>query len=365
MPKPSRSIDSASVWQSINEDVMLPRYQIDKTYDWNYTHSPDVVTGLDIPQVKGEWTFCGKRLDSPLGIAAGPLLNGRWVRYYASLGFDLVTYKTVRSRARECYPLPNLQPVLTGPVNGTETNVPTASEMLGSWAVSFGMPSREPDVWRKDVEETREQLPKGKLLNVSVVGTDQPGFTLEDLAADYALCAKWAVESGADTVEANLSCPNVSTCDGQLYQQPEAAGLVAAIIREQIGDTPLIIKVGHTTEPAAVEALLKALSPAVNACAMTNSVAVRVRNPESGEELFDGEKRGICGSACRDASLLQTQLFVDAVKRLNLAVEIVGVGGIETAQHVNDYLNQGASIVQLATAAMVDPEVGVNIRRSL
>lgn len=344
---------------------MLPRYQIDKTYDWNYEHSPDEVTGLDIPQVQGEWKFCGKRIDSPLGIAAGPLLNGRWVRYYASLGFDLVTYKTVRSRSRECYPLPNLQPVLTGQVNGTETNVPCADEMRGSWAVSFGMPSREPDYWRKDVEETRRALPKGKLLNVSVVGTDQPGFTLDDLAADYALCARWAVESGADTVEANLSCPNVSTCDGQLYQQPEAAGLVAATIREQIGDTPLIIKVGHTTEPEAVEALLKALAPSVNSCAMTNSVAVRVRDTQSGTELFDGQKRGICGSACRNASLHQTRLFSEAAKRLNLQMEVIGVGGIETAQHVKEYLDAGATFVQLATAAMVNPEVGISIRREL
>ncbi|QDU80936.1 Dihydroorotate dehydrogenase B (NAD(+)), catalytic subunit [Polystyrenella longa] len=344
---------------------MFPRYQIDKSYDWNYANSPDEVTNLEIPKVAGEWSFCGKRADSPLGIAAGPLLNGRWVRYYASLGFDLLTYKTVRSRTRNCYPLPNLQPVQTGPVNGTETNVPTANQMNGSWAVSFGMPSKAPDVWRKDVEETRDQLPTGKLLNVSVVGTDQPGFSLEDLAADYAQCAKWAVESGADTIEANLSCPNVSTCDGQLFQQPAAAGLVAATIRDQIGDTPLIIKVGHTTEPAEIEALVKSISPAVNACAMTNSVAVRVLNLENGEELFEGQKRGICGSACRNASLHQTQLFSDAVKRLGLKMDVIGVGGVGTAQHVKQYIDAGASFIQLATAAMVDPEVGISIRKSL
>ncbi|MEZ6045187.1 MAG: hypothetical protein R3C11_06315 [Planctomycetaceae bacterium] len=345
--------------------VMLPRYQIDQSYDWNYAHAPAESAGLEIPPVAGDWSFCGLKMDSPLGIAAGPLLNGRWLLYYASLGFDFLTYKTVRSRARDCYPLPNLQPVETGPVNGTETNVPTAPEMNGSWAVSFGMPSKEPDVWRRDVEETRRQLPTGKILNVSVVGTDQPGFTLDDLAADYARCAKWAVESGADTVEANLSCPNVSTCDGQLYQQPEAAGLVAAAIRDQIGKTPLIIKVGHTTEPEAVRALVNTLSPAVNACAMTNSVAVRVKDPTTGEELFSGEKRGICGAACRDASLHQTELFADAVKHLKVPMEVIGVGGVETAQHVKEYLAQGASFIQMATAAMVDPEVGISIRQSL
>ena len=43
--------------------------------------------------------------------------------------------------------------------------------------------------------------------SVSVVGTVQPGSTIERLAEDYAECARLAAEHGADTVETNLSCP--------------------------------------------------------------------------------------------------------------------------------------------------------------
>src|SRR5262245_27286290 len=88
----------------------LPRYDPSRTYEWNYAHAPDPVT-IPEPPVPGRWDYCGLPLASPLGIAAGPLLNGRWILYYASLGFDVLTYKTVRSAARACYPLPNLQPV--------------------------------------------------------------------------------------------------------------------------------------------------------------------------------------------------------------------------------------------------------------
>lgn len=344
---------------------MFPRYQIQESYDWNFSNSPDPVSNIEIPSVSGDWKYCGKPVDSPLGIAAGPLLNGRWILYYASLGFDLLTYKTVRSSTRECYALPNLQPVNTGPVTGDEVHVPTSTEMNGSWAVSFGMPSKEPEFWRKDIAETRAKLAKGKLLNVSVVGTQQPGFTLDDLADDYAQCAKWAVESGADTIEANFSCPNVSTCDGQLFQQAEDAGLVAAKIKAAIGNTPLIIKVGHTTDPEQVRRLLKSLAPSISGCAMTNSVAVRVTDEKTGEELFEGARRGICGAACRNASLEQTVLFVEAVNELNLNIEVIGVGGVETAEHVKEYLKVGASSIQMATAAMVNPEVGVAIRAGL
>lgn len=118
---------------------------------------------------------------------------------------------------------------------------------------------------------------------------------------------------------------------------------------------------GHVTDPEEVKGLVKALAPSVNACAMTNSVAVKVKD-DQGDYLFDGAKRGICGAACRSASLTQTRLFRQAVLELGLEMEIVGVGGIENAEHVQQYLNAGASWVQLATAAMVNPAVAISIR---
>ena len=49
--------------------------------------------------------------------------------------------------------------------------------------MSFGMPSRPPEVWRADVEATRKRLPPGKVLSVSVVASPEPGWTEEQLAA--------------------------------------------------------------------------------------------------------------------------------------------------------------------------------------
>src|SRR5262245_60795794 len=124
----------------------LPRYDRDQTYRWNYDHAPDAPPQVDVPVVPGRWTVCGRPVGSPLGISAGPLLNGRWILYYAALGFDVLTYKTTRSTLRECYPLPNLQPVRTGPISSVGRSLVTSDKMRGDWAISFGMPSMEPDV---------------------------------------------------------------------------------------------------------------------------------------------------------------------------------------------------------------------------
>src|SRR5262245_8825914 len=289
-----------------SDALPLARYDWRQSYDWNYAHVPEPVSREELP-VPGKWDFCGLPVGSPLGIAAGPLLNGRWILYYAALGFDVLTYKTVRSWHRACYPMPNLQPVRTTRMLGREAALPTDSEMRGSWAVSFGMPSKTPDVWRADVETTRRELPKNKILSVSVVATPEPDWSQDDLAEDFARCAKWAVESGADCVEANFSCPNVASADGQLYQQPELAGRVAAQVRAAMGSKPLLIKIGHVTDETLANNLAEAVAPHVNALVMVNCVTATVVD-EHQRPLFHGQRRGIAGAAIREAALEQIRL---------------------------------------------------------
>lgn len=343
--------------------MSLPRYDIRESYQWNYEHAPEPVT-VNVPATQGEWTFCGRPIGAPLGVAAGPLLNGRWCLYYASLGFDVVTYKTVRSGARPCYPLPNLQPVDFGTMYGGESGLSAGTEFAGSWAISFGMPSQPPDVWREDVAETRRRLPPGKLLNVSVVGTVQPGWSLEDLADDYALCARQAAESGADSVEINLSCPNVATCDGQLYQQPREAALIAGRVRAAIGPLPLVAKIGHIADGALLPSVVDALAESVDALATTNCLAATVID-SAGRNLFDGQPRGIGGRAILEASLRQTEEIADRAALRNLPLRVIGVGGAFSTDDVRRYLSAGAEAVHLATAAMIDPEVALRIRAEL
>ena len=347
------------------QSASFPTYDRSQSYAWNYDHPPEPVN-VEVPLLAGESEFCGLKVGSPLGIPAGPLLNGAWCVYYASLGFDMLTYKTVRGIERQCYPLPNLQPVqCDGQMTGSECTMLATEQMGGSWAVSYGMPSKPPEVWRRDLEGTRQNLPKQKVLSVSVVGTVQRGWGIDELAADYAQCAKWAIESGADCVETNFSCPNVSTCDGQLYQQPDDAAIVAARTREAIGsDVPYIVKIGRIDSSEQAEALLDALAPHASALAMTNSIATTVQD-QDGRLLFDGQRRGICGDAIRQASIAQVRMLKEIINRKSLTMELIGVGGASSAEHVRQYLAAGAQAGHMATAAMVNPAVGLNILRGL
>jgi dihydroorotate dehydrogenase len=249
-------------------------------------------------------------------------------------------------------------------LSGDESELAASEQSKGSWAVSFGMPSMQPDVWRADIEMTRKHLPPAKLLSVSVVGTVQPDWSIDDLADDYAACARWAVDSGADCIETNFSCPNVATCDGQLFQQVDDAGVVVERVRQAVGSVPFIVKIGHVTEREPASKLLDRLGPHITALALTNSVATLVRGTD-GRLMFDGQQRGICGDATRTASIAQTRLFSELINQKRLDTKLIGVGGASTAEHVEQYLQAGAEAVHIATAAMLDPSVGIHIRNAL
>ena len=341
-------------------DSGFAKYDITKDYAWNFNHAPEPAQ-LNLDQVAGEWAYCGELVKSPLGIAAGPLLNGQWLLYYAALGFDILTYKTVRSCERASYGLPNLQPVTwEGGVVPEELRV--TAQMSGSWAVSFGMPSKPPRFWQEDVAATRSRLNKGKFLSVSVVATPEEDWSIDEVADDFAQCARWAAECGADGVEANFSCPNVSSVDGQLFLNPTDAGIVAAKLREAIPGMPLLLKVGRIENQETAHGFLERVAPFVNALVMVNGVSARGRRP-SGELLFEGRCRGIAGNAIRETALEQMSLFDGLIREFGLDVTLVGVGGLGKAADVRACLDRGCEAVQFATAAMLNPGLGLDIRR--
>jgi dihydroorotate dehydrogenase (NAD+) catalytic subunit len=340
-------------------------YDYRRSYEWNYDNAPESPWDGDVPQMPETWDFCGLRVNSPLGMPAGPLLNSRWILHYASLGFDVLTYKTVRSANRFCYEPPNLLPVSAGQLTGRNDVVSAAesAERTRSWAISFGMPSKEPAEWRADVEKARKGLSSGQVLCVSVVASPKEDSTLESIARDFAQCAVWAKEAGAQVIEANLSCPNVCTSEGQLYTSPEASRLASQAIRQAVGHTPVALKIGLFGNALEAEEFIRAVSEYVDAISTTNSISAAVQDGNSA--LFNGLTRGIGGMCIHDRCLEEVRMLSGVVARQRSHLKLIGVGGVSSAEEVQSRLQAGAHHVQLATAPMLDPFIGIRIRERL
>jgi len=312
-------------------------------------------------------TFLGLPVRSRIGIAAGLLPNSRWVLPYAHRGFDILTYKTVRSVARSCYPLPNWVFVEdTEPPDGPVFVVETARDdpAAVSSAVCFGMPSAAPEVWREDVRKTRAGLGYGQLLIVSVVATPSQSSSLSEIAADFAQCAAWAVEAGAHVVEANLSCPNVCSAEGTLYQDIAASRAVVRQMREAVGSTPLLLKVGIFSNDIRMRQFLNAMHGLANGVTLVNCISRPVLHRD-GRPAFGPEfvQAGVLGRAIHEPSVAVVHAVKQCIVADGLKLEVAAVGGASTSRDMEDFFEAGADAVLCGSSPMYVPNLAIDCKR--
>lgn len=331
-------------------------YDIHQSYSFNATHGPFFTGEIpERPRSSKKIDFLGFSLNSPLGVPAGPLLNARWVELAGKLGFDLPVYKTIRSFAHPGHALPNILFV--------EPDSPSTAHLLKeipsdptqiSITNSFGMPSQSPDFLLQDIAKANQCLQEGQLLIVSIVGTPGQGVSFGE---DFVRTAIFAKEAGAKVIEANFSCPNVGHAEGCLYTSPETVRAFASAIVKAIHPIPLILKVGvFANESLMRDMFIAAARAGVRAICGINSVSMQVED-EKGKPALGSSRpsSGICGAAIKPEALqfIQTAHQINQKERLDLT--LMGCGGIMRPEHIDEFLQQGASIAMSATGMMWDP----------
>lgn len=349
-----------------------PIYDIDKSYLENANEGPffhELYPERIWPKKETWHDFLGHKVASKLGIPAGPLLNSQWIALAANLGFDIVCYKTIRSSESPGHSTPNIIYV-----NGDEQFDPnqlphaikarsSPPDDIGHVAItnSFGMPSRSSQYLAKDIPKAQEALSPGQVMIVSVVGTPDGGG-LDSLIEDFVTAARQAKEYGAKIIETNLSCPNVSTGEGSLYNDPAIVAFLSQKVIAAIGDIPLILKVGaFNDETLMEESFIAAAKAGVRAICGVNTLSMKVIDHNGNPAL--GENRsvsGICGSPIRQTAIDFTKKAQAINRKNNLDLTIMTTGGAVLPQHFDDFFDTGADIAMTATGMMWDPYIAIH-----
>jgi dihydroorotate dehydrogenase len=302
-------------------------------------------------------------LNSPLGIAAGPLLNSKWVEAYARLGYDVLTYATVRSTFAAAHALPNIRTV----ENREQAAIATRRTGLNgdpTLAVSLGTPSMEPDVWRKDVTRARERIGKGQVLVVSVLGTVPPGGDREGLVADYACCARWAAEAGADVIEVHLAWPDPFADQPQaIYENLPLSAQILHRVRTSVS-VPVTAKFGAFRTPRLLHDTATKLAAWASGFTLVHGFQRRVFD-EAGKAAFEGtgrDRADIVGCDTYPAASRQVAELLAWRRAGCWERTILAVGGITNANRAHEMLREGANAVLVATAALYTPLFSVQFR---
>lgn len=341
-----------------------PAYRLDRSYAWNYAHAPALPRVRRLPPGPGGRLF-DYSLNSPLGVAAGPLLNSKWVEAYARLGFDVLTYGTVRSTFRPAYSLPNIRHVENQDQVAVATRRPHANGDP-TIAVSIGSPSMEPDVWRKDVRRAKDRIGRGQVLIVSVVGTPEPGADADALINDYVRCATWAAQAGADVVEIQLATPNpFAEQAGMIYESIPTSAQILYRVRATVG-VPVVAKFGAFRTPRALHDTATKLAPWASGFVMVHGIHRRVID-EEGNVAFEGAGRDfadVVGADTFGACSRQVGEMLAWRKAGAWDRAVIAVGGVTTVERAHWLLREGADAVLVATAALFDPRFAMRFRQT-
>ena len=195
-----------------------------------------------------------------------------------------------------------------------------------------------------DMRRLKEEYPN-KVLIASIMGE-----TLED----WTNLAKLVTETGADMIELNFSCPQMTshTMGSDVGTNPELCKNCEAVKRGT--SLPVLAKMtpNITTMVPVVKACLEGGADGFSAINTVKSIVDVDLKKKVGLPNIDGKSSvsGLSGKAVKPIALRFLQQLRSAAGLEQLPIS--GIGGIETCEDAAEFILLGATTLQVTTAIM-------------
>jgi dihydroorotate dehydrogenase (NAD+) catalytic subunit len=286
-------------------------------------------------------SFCGLELAHPIVNASGTFdLIAAGMAFGESLrgGFPFAAFvsKTITLEPRAGNPPPRLWESPAGLIN------------------SIGLPNKGLAGYLAEELPALAELLDGSGTRSAVpLITNVMGSTAEEIAQLLGACEE---RTEIAAVELNVSCPNVKT-GLDIGADPTLLEAVLREVRPALSK-PLIVKL--TPNTADVAACAQAAEEGgADAVSLINTLRALALAPGGGPWL-GGVTGGLSGPAIRPVALAQVAAVA---KRISLP--IIGMGGVQNAEHARDLLAVGATLVAVGSESFRDPAAALRIVRSL
>ncbi|MCP3026183.1 dihydroorotate dehydrogenase [Halobacillus sp. A5] len=180
------------------------------------------------------------------------------------------------------------------------------------------------------------------------------GSTLEEYADVAAKISNGMVQA----LEVNISCPNVKEGGVQFGTDPELAYEVTKKVKQQT-DLPVYVKLSPNVTD--IVSMAKSVEQAgADGLSMINTLTGMKIDPRSRKPIIANQTGGLSGPAIKPIAIRMIHQVYKEVK-----LPIIGMGGIETADDIIEYLLAGASAVAVGSANFKNPAVCVDLIHQL
>jgi dihydroorotate dehydrogenase (NAD+) catalytic subunit len=337
-------------------------YDLRQTFEENVTYGP--FWEGELPSIvlsKSQHQFLGYEVNSRFGVPACPLtVNSRTISLLSRLGYDIITYKSVRTIEWRGNVFPHwLHVDAAGQLTEPHNSKPliAAFEAFANdeltMANSFGIHSIRPEHWQPDVNHAKASLQSGQVLILSLMPSPVPGMSLVE---DVRRLADLAAQTQADAFEVNLACPNTDGGKGLIYDDLKLSHRILVTAKIMVGKRPLLVKVGYYNEQRRIKEFLEQNRDVIEGVSSTNTYSMVIRTKQ-GKEAFPGRpSAGVSGAGIRTLSMKQAKNLIKYKQELGLdALHIIGIGGVTNSDQIDDYLSLGVNAVQSAVGVWADP----------
>jgi dihydroorotate dehydrogenase (NAD+) catalytic subunit len=200
-----------------------------------------------------------------------------------------------------------------------------------------------------------EKLPELRKFDVPVIA-NVFGYCQEDYVEVIRILED---ADGLSGYELNISCPNVKKGGLQFGNDPVAAAEVTRAARKAAVKRPLWVKLSPLVADIGLMARGVAAEGA-NALTVANTYPAMAINHRTRKSRLGNPTGGLSGPAIKPITL---RLVWETGKATE--IPILGLGGVETANDVLDYVLMGATAVQVGTASFTDPQASERLVQEL
>ena len=278
-------------------------------------------------------TVLGTHFQNPVLLAAGTAGFGRELAGVVMLEkLGGIVSKAVSPAPRAGNPPPRVREFEDGMVN----------------SVGLANPGLE-RVGKDELPWLERHLGRARLI-VNVVGD-----TVRDYVTVVSGLSSWKVITA---FELNVSCPNTERGGEEFAADPRVLGDLVSRCRDA-SDIPVVPKLAPGLDDVRrmVDVVVEAGASGVTLVNTLPDVRYRPSHPP-GKQLGAGSG-GVSGPA-----LLEFGIHAVRTVAQNTDVPVIGVGGIRTRRDVECYLEAGAALTAVGTAALVDPRLPERLARA-
>lgn len=149
-------------------------------------------------------------------------------------------------------------------------------------------------------------------------------------------------------LELNISCPNVKEGGVQFGTDPEMAAHVTERVKA-VSDKPVYVKLSPNVSD--IITMAQAVEAAgADGLSMINTLTGMQIHLPSQKPLLANQTGGLSGAAIKPIAI---RMIYDVYK--HVSIPIIGMGGIQTAEDVLEFLLAGAQAVAIGTANFQNP----------